>query len=141
MESGNWIEELYIAEYVPFNEEKVLSSHTDDYVCEDVARGVVVRGIANFIAFLKEFFSAFTDYNVEVISSFASGDRACIEYTWTGTHTGNLPGLPATGKSVSLRTVEVWELREGKISKASMYYDQVTMLQQLGVMPPPPGPR
>lgn len=137
MMTEKWIRDLFAA-YEPYDEEKVLSLHTDDYVYEDVARGVVVRGKAQFAAFLREFFSAFPDYKGQLTSSFVSGDRACVEYVMTGTHTGDLPGLPATGKRISLRMAEIWELRDGKIAKASSYYDAATMLRQLGMLPSTP---
>lgn len=137
MANVKWIEELYAA-YGPYDEEKVLSFRTDDYVYEDMARGIVLRGKAEFVGYLREFYAAFPDCRCEVTSSFATGDRACVEYVMTGTHTGNLQGLPATGKRISLRMAEVYELRDGKIIKARGYHDSATMLQQLGVMPPPP---
>jgi len=137
MVTEKWIRDLFAA-YEPYDEEKVLSLHADDYVYEDVARGVVIRGKTEFAALMREFFSAFPDYKGELTSFFVSGDRACVEYVMKGTHTGDLHGLPATGKRISLPIAEIWELRDEKIVKASSYYDAATMLRQLGMLPPAP---
>lgn len=137
MANVKWIEDLFAA-WQPFDEEKVFSFHTPDFAFEDVARGTVIRGHEAFRVFVKELFSGFPDAKWELLSSFESGDRACVEHIMTGTHKGDLPGLPATGKAISIRMAEVYELKDGKISKASEYYDGMTMLQQLGMLPPAP---
>ena len=51
------------------------------------------------------------------------------------THKGDLPGLPATGKRFSVRGATVFELQGEKIRRVSDYWDMVTFLKQIGVMP------
>ncbi len=53
----------------------------------------------------------------------------------TGTHTGDLPDLPATGKSFSIRGATIAEVSAGRIVRAADYWDLATFLRQLGVMP------
>ncbi len=64
----------------------------------------------------------------------------CHEFVVTGTHLGDLPNLPATGRSVSVRGAAIEEVREGKISRHSDYYDMAAFLRQLGQLPSPPKP-
>jgi ketosteroid isomerase-like protein len=52
-----------------------------------------------------------------------------------GTHTGPLGPIPATGKSAEVVVCDIVEIRDGKIYREREYYDQLTMMQQLGVMP------
>jgi steroid delta-isomerase-like uncharacterized protein len=118
--------------------EKVLPFYTDDIVYEDVASGVIKRGKEELKAFGNDFFAAFPDVNIEVKSAFSSGDWFCTEWVMSGTHKGDLPKVPATGKRFSIRGVSVGELKEGKIKRNSDYYDKMLFLQQIGAIPASP---
>ena len=71
-------------------------------------------------------------------SFFSAGGRTATEWVMTGTHSGELPGIPATGKSFSVRGVSIADLREGKISRNTDYYNLVSFLQQVGLLPEAP---
>jgi steroid delta-isomerase-like uncharacterized protein len=53
----------------------------------------------------------------------------------SGTHQGDLPGMPATRKSFAVRGATALELDNGRISRNSDYWDMATLLTQLGLMP------
>ena len=58
-----------------------------------------------------------------------------------GTQTGPIGGIPASGKTFSVRGVSVVEVARGKIVRHSDYYDLATLVVQFGVRfsaPPPP---
>ena len=112
--------------------ERVASVFTDDCIYEDVALGVVNRGKAELIAFGNGFIAGVPDLQVEVTSRFASGDKAAAEWKMSGTHTGDLPGMPATGKTFSLRGVSTFELRGDRVTRCSDYWDVATFQKQLG---------
>ena len=118
--------------------EKYLSFATDDVIAENVAMGVIIRGKEEYRNNLKLLFAAFPDYRIELTSHFASGNRSCAEAVASGTHKGDFMGIPATGKTFSVRGVSVAELREGKASRITSYSDSASMLRQLGVLPSPP---
>jgi steroid delta-isomerase-like uncharacterized protein len=115
--------------------EKILSLVTDDCVYEDVTMAVVNRGKAELKGFLDAIFGAIPDFQMELISGFTAGNWGGAEWTMAGTHKGDLPGLPATGKKFSVRGSSICELREGKIKRNSDYWDMATFLKQIGVMP------
>lgn len=115
--------------------EKVLSLCTDDCVYEDVTMGVVNRGKAELQAFAGAVLAAFPDFKMDLTSGFTAGNWACAEWTMSGTHQGDLPGMAATGKSFSLRGASICELQDGKIKRNSDYWDMVTFLKQIGLMP------
>jgi steroid delta-isomerase-like uncharacterized protein len=58
-----------------------------------------------------------------------------MEWTMAGTHQGDLPGLPATGRRFSLRGSAIVELRQGKIKRLTDYWDMATFMKQIGAMP------
>ncbi len=62
------------------------------------------------------------------------------EWTFVGTHTGAflMPDgteLPPTGKRVEIRGMEFVRLRDGKIVVDNLYYDNLAILVQLGLVP------
>jgi hypothetical protein len=61
-------------------------------------------------------------------------------FTVTGTHDGPFGPLPATGKEFTLPLCEMWHFdRDGRVVGGDLYYDQVSLLTQLGLMPQPSG--
>jgi len=82
---------------------------------------------------------AFPDGKIELMNLVAQGDMAVGEFTGRGTHTGVLKGpsgeIAPTGQRVEMPFVEVYRLRNGKISEGRIYFDTGTMLAQLGISP------
>jgi steroid delta-isomerase-like uncharacterized protein len=117
--------------------EKLLPIFTDDVVYEDATMGVVNHGKEELRAFAAGFFTAFPDATFTLHSSFAAGNWAAMEWTLTGTQKGDMPGMPATNKRVSVRGSTVIELKDGKISRNTDYWDMATLMRQLGYLPPP----
>ena len=114
--------------------EKLLSLCADDCVYEDVTMGAISRGKAEVRAFADAVFAAFPDFKIELTSGFTAGNWAGAEWTMSGTHGGDLPGLPATGKAFSIRGSTISELQAGKIRRNSDYWDMVTFFKQTGIM-------
>lgn len=114
--------------------EKVVSLCTADCVYEDVPMGVVNRNQDEIRAFARGVFGAFPDFKMELTSQSIAENRGALEWTMSGTHKGDLPGMPATNKSFSLRGASICELRDGKIKRNSDYWDMVTFLKQIGLM-------
>jgi steroid delta-isomerase-like uncharacterized protein len=131
-------EEIYAA-FNAHDLDRYLSLHTEDVFFEQViADGAGGHGKEELHTFVKGFFDAFPDFKCEVTSFFASGNRQCEEMTITGTHRGTYLTIEPTGKSISLRGVLIRELRKGKTSRFSIYFDPTTLMRQLGVLPPTP---
>jgi steroid delta-isomerase-like uncharacterized protein len=118
--------------------ERVLSLCTDECVYEDVPLGVVNRGKEELRAFGQQVFNAFPDFKIELSTHVAAGDWAMLEWTMSGTHQADLPGMPATGKSFFVRGATALQLDDGRIRRNSDYWDVATLLTQLGLMPSPP---
>ena len=128
----------YLAAWNSHDTKKVLSFYTDDCVYEDLALGVVKRGKKELSDFINESFTGFPDFKFELKGCFFSTERACTEWVMTGTHSGDLPKLRATGRTISVRGAGISEVKGDKLSRHTDYYDMVTLLRQLGVIPPAP---
>jgi steroid delta-isomerase-like uncharacterized protein len=79
--------------------------------------------------------AAFPDIHWAVEEMVAEGDKVVTRFTWTGTHRGSFMGIPATGKSLSVKGVVIDQLEGGKMSNSRILMDNLGMLQQLGVLP------
>lgn len=111
--------------------DRFLSLFTEDVRYEDVAAGHELRGKAELEGFYRLSRNAFPDFKVSVTSFLIESDRACAEWEMTGTQLGDLPGLAATGKQISMRGVSVFERRDERLRRVTDYYDRATMLAQL----------
>ena len=90
------------------------------------------EGLKEVIGMLR---GAFPDIHWVVDETVASGDKVVTRFTWTGTHRGTFLGVPATGRSVSVKGVVIDRLAAGKMADSRILMDNFTMMQQLGVIP------
>lgn len=91
--------------------------------------------------FFAGWLEGFPDAHVEVHSVYITGDVALEEGTFTGTHDGVLRtpagDIPPTGRHVTAEFIEVHRFRDGKSIYSNLMYDQLELLNQLGLMPAP----
>jgi steroid delta-isomerase-like uncharacterized protein len=115
-------------------------SMADDIVAADYCNHdapdprISLEGIKAFVSTFK---NAMPDANVDIAYQVAEGDRVVSRYTWSGTHRGELFGVPATGKQVSWAVTNTFKVADGKIREAWMNWDQWGLMKQLGVVSPP----
>jgi steroid delta-isomerase-like uncharacterized protein len=83
------------------------------------------------------FRSAFPDIQDTVEDQIAEGDKVVTRITSRGTHQGELMGIPATGKQYTITAMVIDRIIEGRIVERWAQFDQLGMLQQLGVVPTP----
>ncbi len=85
--------------------------------------------------FLQGFANAFPDARFTIEDMIAEGDRVATKKTFTGTHTGDFAGIAPTGNRVTLTYVDILRLRDGRIIEHWLNMDQLSFMQQLGVIP------
>ena len=75
--------------------------------------------------------------DVEVVSEneIAEGDQVAVRWMMHGTHSGELLGIPPTGKQVTLTGITIYRLTDGKIVEERGEEDALGFMQQLGVIP------
>lgn len=82
--------------------------------------------------------TGFPDVTFETVAVQAiTADLVVWRWVMRGTHTGSYRGLPATGRSVILPGCEFIEVRDAKIHCVEGYFDRLSLLQQLGMVPAP----
>jgi steroid delta-isomerase-like uncharacterized protein len=78
--------------------------------------------------------TAFPDLRMSVEDQIADGDRVAIRWTASGTHLGELNGIPATGRPAQVAGVFIHRLADGLITDSWSMFDQIGLLLQLGVI-------
>ncbi len=84
--------------------------------------------------------SALPDLKYTVNDVVSNGaDTFVVFLTATGTQTGDLFGSPPKGRKATWKEVRLCKVRDGRVIEHRAVLDSLTMLQQLGHIPPPPG--
>jgi steroid delta-isomerase-like uncharacterized protein len=83
---------------------------------------------------------AFSDLAHRVVSYVEEGDAFADEWVFVGTHTGPIvlpdgTNVPPTGKRVEVPGMELVRVRDGKIVVDNLYYDNLAVAAQLGLLP------
>ena len=79
----------------------------------------------------RMYHAAFPDLQLHIDDMFGEGERVATAFTLTGTHDGEMMGLPATGRSVSVHGVIHSRVRDGRIVEEWELLDEATLLRQL----------
>ena len=85
-------------------------------------------------AALKGWHQAFPDLSIAPEKLIADGDLVAVYWIARGTNTGAGNGLPATGKKVEQSGITIWRIVDGKIKEEWSAFDQLSMMQQLGLL-------
>ncbi len=93
----------------------------------------------NFAGFLQAFRMAFPDMRHSLDPQIAEGDRVVTPLTFRATHRGELQGIPASGKRVEIRALNIHRILGGKIAQAETVVDMMGLMQQIGAIPAPGG--
>lgn len=86
---------------------------------------------------MGEFMKAFPDVAPTVTSIWAAGDFVIVEGSIAGTNTGAMPAMgikKPTGKKISVRFMEVYEMSGGKVKTDWLFYNGAAFASQLGLM-------
>jgi len=93
--------------------------------------------------FLSVWFEAMPDNEISVTNEYVAGSVVVQEAVFSGTHTGNLTApnglvVPPTGRHVQAPYVDILVVEGDQIASDHLYWDQVELLTQLGLMPAEP---
>jgi predicted ester cyclase len=106
----------------------------DDFVDHQVPPGMTPdrEGLRSMMAMFR---GAFPDLKVETLAVALDRDELWVHSLATGTHQGELMGIPATGKTVSFAMMDRVRVRDGKAVEHWGVSDDLGMMTQLGVIP------
>ena len=104
-----------------------------NYVGHDPS--MTLRGLEQFKQYVAAYRNAFPDTRMTIEEEIAEGDIVVIRWISSGTHQGNLMGIPPTGKQIRVTGMSMIRFVNGKCEEAWFNYDTLGMMQQLGVLP------
>jgi ketosteroid isomerase-like protein len=127
--------------YQKFNENDLAGASallTDDYEGVDVPSGGVVHGQEGWRQHQAANRQPMPDARAEIVSLLVKGDVAVAEVVNEGTQTEPFPlpdgsVHPPTGNRVRGLSCELYEFRDGRIARGTLYYDFLTVARQLGL--------
>ena len=140
MESRNV--ETYRAGHEAFNRRDfgaMVKEYAESISWIDQARGITFRTPQEFKNdFLEGWIQASSDCQVTDARYTDAGDMVVARFTGRGTNDGPLGSFPATGKEWTLPICEMWHFdADGRVVGGEIYYDQVSLLTQLNLLPEP----
>jgi steroid delta-isomerase-like uncharacterized protein len=80
-------------------------------------------------------FEAFPDIQFTLEDFLAAEDKVIARFRARGMQTGVFQGIPATGSTAVVSGIAIYRLAGGKVAEQWIEYDQLGLLQQLGVIP------
>jgi len=111
------------------------SNFTKDVVMHMAPTDIV--GIDTAREYYANYLTGFSNITFTIRDVFGQGDKLVKHWNFSGTHTGNFFGIPATGKKVSIDGVTLVRMSNGKIAEERDFLDNMDLMTQLGVLPPP----
>jgi steroid delta-isomerase-like uncharacterized protein len=103
-----------------------------DYVHHDPQSPKFSDGREGYKQLVAYYLNAFPDAHFTIDQEVQEGDTAVTRWTVSGTHKGDLPTLPASGKTFSVTGITVARLKDGKFVESWNNWDALGMMQQLG---------
>lgn len=108
-----------------------------DAISHDPSQPNLGRGPDGARESMKMYTTAFPDSKIVIEREIAEGDYVVQHLRTSGTHTGPLGPIPATGKKTNVTGVIISKLQGGKVVETWSLWDQLSLMQQLGVVPMP----
>lgn len=129
-----WFQEVW-------NEGRIQTVH-DLFSSNGIARGqrsaeAEIRGPEEFVKFVREIRGAFPDIQIKVEDIFGADDKVVLRWSAIMTHTGDALGMPPSGRTVRTRGISIARIVDGKIVEGWDNWDQLGMLEQIGVYKQP----
>jgi steroid delta-isomerase-like uncharacterized protein len=123
--------------------EEIVNKRNPDAIDEFYAPAFVwhepdgdIQGYEQAKQFVSTFFKGFPDINITVDDVIGEGDQVVSRYTIRGTHQGETEEFgPPTNKQMELEGITVHRFEDGKIVEEWERYDNLSVLQQLGLVP------
>jgi C-1 hydroxylase len=115
----------------------IVRNMADNLVYADRPRNLTIKGKQKFKEWTQAWAKAFSDGRITKAEYIDAGDTVVAQFTVEGTNDGPFAGLPATGRRMICAYCEISRFdKSGRVISGDGYYDQYTMLVQLGHVQP-----
>jgi steroid delta-isomerase-like uncharacterized protein len=104
-----------------------------DAVAHDPAQPEELTGPEGFKQTVELYRAAFPDLAFTIDDIFSDGEMVCTRWSSTGTHDGDLMGIPATGNQTNISGISIDRVVDGKVAESWVHWDNLGLMQQIGV--------
>lgn len=108
-----------------------------DAISHDPSQPKLGRGPEGARESMQVYTTAFPDSKLTIEREIAEGDYVVQYLRTSGTHSGPLGNIPATGKKTNVTGVIISKFEDGKVVESWSLWDQLSLMQQIGVVPMP----
>jgi steroid delta-isomerase-like uncharacterized protein len=130
----------FVAAFNAHDEERIRRLNSENTVFE-APGDVKIQGREAATQYALAWLRAFPDATINVNNELVSGDWVAQEFTFEGTHEDTLSGpggdIPATHRRLNGRGVQIFRVEGETVADTRLYFDQVQVLTQLGLLPEP----
>jgi steroid delta-isomerase-like uncharacterized protein len=134
------VADLAKEQVIAYNEkdwDRARAALAPEVVYDEVGTNRKLKGVDDVLTAWKGWATAIPDSRATFQSETVSGNTAVLEITWKGTHSGPLNTgereIPATGKEIELRAIQVVDVANDRVKSVRQYFDMGTLLDQIGV--------
>jgi steroid delta-isomerase-like uncharacterized protein len=109
----------------------------NDFAAEPIAHQPLWQGTGpeSMKHHIQEWLEGVPDLRMTTIAMMVQDNQVWTRWEMTGTHTGILYGIPATGQPIKALGVTLFEIEDRKIRSLKTIFDGLGLMQQLGVLP------
>ena len=111
------------------DKDALMELFADNFTYDSVTRYKLDK--EGYLKFLNVMYTTFPDIKLHVDRIISQGNTVVAETTITGTHKKEYLGIPATGKSIKLPAVYIFDLEAGKVKLTKYYANLQSLLEQL----------
>jgi predicted ester cyclase len=130
----------FVEAFNAHDEQRIRELNAENTVIE-APGDVSLQGRDAATEYAMSWLNAFPDARITVQHELSAGDWVVQEFTFTGTHTAPMQSpmgeIPATNRSLTGHGVQILRVDGDAVVETRLYYDQVEVLTQLGLMPEP----
>jgi steroid delta-isomerase-like uncharacterized protein len=123
---------------------EMLNRHDPDEAAEYIADDCVFVNVGNGQRFagrsairddMAALLATWSELAIEVTHYFENGPDWACEWSMSGRHTGDAPGLPATGRPFRISGTGIGQVRGGRLVRIHQYWNMAEFLTQVGALP------
>ena len=131
----------YSAAIAEGDNDQMTALRSSDFVMDFVhtdAEGPEPPSVENAQTFWPTWLAAFPEYDWQVTRTIASEEVVVTQWVFSGTHEAAIdapifdPPLEATGRTISIRGVSFYDIKDGLIERETLYIDLATLIVELG---------
>ena len=124
----------YYAAWTARDIDQVIACFTTDATFEDLAFAARFDGVAAIRSFVESTYAGAPDFRVEPQEILAGDGSAAAAWVMSGTHAGDFPGLPATGRRFTVRASSLVWFEGGLIRRIEDYWNPLEFARSVGLL-------